>query len=129
MATELNTMKRGQPVIVSQKAEKNKKVLHFGAFWCVACAPIRGRHNMWCSIHSLEGCATGENAKFVAFCCIDRHIAGGAEKKFQKVMQNDAFWCMASAPPLKSGEISGVSNSNDASFADQKMVRLMHCVA
>ena len=84
MATELNTMKRGQPVIVSQKAEKIEKVLHFGAFWCVACASVFGAPQQVVFAHSLEGRATGENAKFVAFCCIDLHMAGGAEKNFKK---------------------------------------------
>ena len=125
MATELNTMKRGQPVIVSQKGEKIEKVLHFGASLVQAYLAL---HNRWCLPTAWKAVLRERmrnSLHFVASIYIWRE-----ERK--KISKSDAKRCIlmhCERATLEIRRISGVSNSNDASSVDQKIVRLMHCVA
>jgi len=61
-------MRGGDAVGVARKIEK---VVHYGAFWCVACATVPGGPQHVVFARRLEGCAAGEKAL---------HWGGGTKK-------------------------------------------------
>jgi len=108
--------------------EKTKKcciLVHFGASLVQAYLAL---HNRWCLPTAWKAVLRERmrnSLHFVASIYIWRE-----ERK--KISKSDAKRCIlmhGERATLEIRRISGVSNSNDASSVDQKIVRLMHCVA
>jgi len=96
-------------------ARKIEKVVHYGAFWCVACATVAGGPQHVVFARRLEGCAAGEKAS---------HRGSGTKNS-----KSDAKRCIlmhGGRATLNRTRILRVGWWNDASFMHQKMVHVMH---